>query len=99
MDTRVTLQTIVQGALAGTGRLTDQLASLQSQAATGKKFAQVSDDPSAALTVLDNEALAQSYATHLNNITTATSQLNASVSTLQQVSNLFSQAHSIAIEG
>ena len=98
MDTRVTLQTIVQGALADTGRLSAQLASLQAQAATGKKFAQISDDPATALTVLDNNTLAQTYATHLNNISTATSQLNASVSTLQQVSDLFSQAHTIALQ-
>src|SRR5947208_623997 len=45
MDTRVTLQSIVQGAMGDTRRLSDQLASLQAQAADGKKFQHVSVDP------------------------------------------------------
>src|SRR5438105_7476185 len=98
MDTRVTLQSIVQGAMADTRRLSDQLAALQTQAATGKKFASVSDDPATALIVLSNEALAQSYTTHLDNISLATSRLNAGVSTLQQAGDVFSQVHSIAVE-
>jgi flagellar hook-associated protein 3 len=99
MDTRVSLQTIVQNALADTRRLTDQITDLQSQSASGKKFANVSDDPATVLTVLGQDTLAANYGTHLDNITSATSKLNASVSTLQDVSNLFTQARSVAIEG
>ena len=45
MDTRVSMQTIYQNALLSTRQITDQLASLQAQASTGQKFANVSDDP------------------------------------------------------
>jgi flagellar hook-associated protein 3 FlgL len=98
MNSRVSLQSIVQSALADTGRLSAQLATLQAQAATGKKFANISDDPTTALTVLDNNTLSQTYDAHMANIDSATSSLNASVSVLQQVSDLFSQAKSIAID-
>lgn len=98
MDTRVSLQSIVQGALADTRRLSDQLAALQGQATTGKRFASISDDPESALRVLHNDTLAQSYDAHVANIRTATSRLDASVATLQQVGDVFTQARSIAIE-
>jgi len=98
MESRVTLQSIVHGALSHTRRLSNQLAALQAQAATGKRFANISDDPAATLTILASESQAQGFATHLDNITTATSKLNASASTLQQVSDLFSQARSLGLE-
>src|SRR4030095_14511175 len=99
MDTRITLQAIVQNAMSDTRRLTDQLASLQTQASTGQRYARISDNPTMAMSVLTYQTLAASYDTHLGNISTATARLNASVSTLQQVGDLFTQARSIAIEG
>lgn len=98
MDSRVTMQSIFQGALGDTRRLSDQLALLQTQAATGNRFSKISDDPTATLAVLGSETQAQNLGAHLDNITWATSRLNGSVSTLQQVGDLLSQARTIAIE-
>ena len=98
MDTRVSMQTVVQQAMANSTNLSDQLATIQAQVATGQQFPNVSDDPTAALTVLANNNLATSYGTQLSNIGTATSTLNNSVATLQAVSNVFTQAQSIALQ-
>ncbi len=98
MDLRVTQQTVIQTALSDTQRLSTQLATLQSQAASGKKFVNVSDDPIASLAILASSAQDQRIGAHLANIQTATSALNSSVSALQQVSSIFSSARSIAIE-
>src|SRR5687767_13004349 len=98
MITRVPLHSIVQNALLDTRRLTDQLAALQTQAATGKRFAAVSDDPAATISVLANGAQAQGFETHVENIRAATNTLNMGVSTLTQVVDVFSQARSLALE-
>ena len=95
---RVTLQSIVQSALTQTRRLSDRLASLQAQSASGKRFEKISDDPTAALTVLAAETQTQTFATHLENIKSATSTLNMSVATLQQSADVLAQARAIAIE-
>jgi flagellar hook-associated protein 3 len=92
------MQTIYQDALIGTRQISDQLTALQAQATTGQKFSKVSDDPTAALSVLTATDQQQRLSAHLDNIQTSTTTLNASVSALQQVSDLFSQAKSIAIE-
>jgi flagellar hook-associated protein 3 FlgL len=98
MDTSVSLQSIVQGAVADSNNLTEQLATIQAQVATGQQYPNVSDDPSAALTVLANNNLATTYGNQLDNINAATATLNNSVSTLQAVSNIFTQAQSIALQ-
>lgn len=98
MDTRVTLQSIVQGAMADARRLSSQLATLQTQAASGKRLQQISDNPAVALEVLTAETQARTFDAHLENVTTATGHLNMSVSSLQQVAELFSTARTIALE-
>jgi flagellar hook-associated protein 3 FlgL len=98
MDTRMGMPAFYQNALTGTQQLTAQLSALQAQASTGQKFANVSDDPAAALTVLSNTDQNQRLTSHLSNIQTATTALNASVSALQKVNDIFSQAKSLAIQ-
>ena len=89
MDTRVSLQTTVQQAVANSTSLSDQLAKIQAQAATGKQYPNVSDDPSASLAVLADNNQATTYGIQLANVNTATATLNNSVSTLQAVSDAF----------
>ena len=98
MDTRMGLPVFYQNALAGAQQITDQLNSLQAQAATGQKFAKVSDDPAAALTVLSASDQNERLTANLANIQSATTALNTGVSALQQVNNIFSQAKTIAIQ-
>src|SRR5689334_19164654 len=98
MDARVTSQSILQDTAAAERQITDQLNALNAQAATGQKFAKVSDDPAYALTVMSNTDLENRLTAHLTNIQSATSALNTSVSTLQQVNNIFSEAKSLAIQ-
>jgi flagellar hook-associated protein 3 FlgL len=98
MDSRVSMESVFQNSIADNERITDQLSTLQTQAATGQQFANVSDDPSAALQVLSATDQDQLLTSHLNNIQSATTALNTSVSALQQVSNIFTNAKSIAIQ-
>lgn len=98
MDFRVTSQTSFNRAIVDTRRLSDQLADLQTQSATGKKYQRISDNPSATIAVLTNSAQGTTVGAHLSNIGVARSTLNTSVSTLQQVSTIFTRAHSIATD-
>lgn len=98
MDTRVTLQTAFNRAIVDTRRLTDQIADLQTQSATGKRYQRISDNPAATLSVLANSAQERTMSAHLANIGVARSALNTSVSTLQQASTIFTRAHSIATD-
>src|SRR5262249_37682298 len=76
----------------------EQLSTLQAQASTGQKFAKVSDDPSAALSVIAANDQVQRLGAHLDNIQAATTALNSGVSALQQVSGILQQAKTIAIQ-
>lgn len=98
MNVRVTQQTILERALSSTRRFTDKLAALQSQAATGKRFERVSEDPIAGLAILETTSYESMLATHLDNIQRSRTALNGGASVLQQVSGLFTQARSLAIE-
>ncbi len=98
MDTRVGMQTLYQNTLAATQQITAKLTTLNAQAATGQQFANVSDDPTAALSILSHGDVEQRLGAHLGNIQTATTALNTSVSALQQVNDIFSQAKAIGIE-
>ncbi len=97
MDLRVTFQSSVDSALLRLRTATDQLGVTTEQAATGKRILQPSDDPVGAVSLMTFQAQEQSLTTNLSNIQDATASLNSSVSTLQTVSNLFTQARSIAI--
>ncbi len=98
MDLRVSQQVVVQNAINAMRDIGNQLVNLQVQSATGKKFTQISDDPVAAMTVLANDTQVAQFDTHLENIKTTQATLNMSVSTLQQISGLFSSARSLALE-
>src|ERR1700722_9814974 len=98
MDARVGIQSLYQNAIIDNQRINDQLTTLQTQAATGQKFANVSDDPAAAMSVIADTDQNQLLTTHLSNIQSATTALNTSSSALQQVNNIFAQAQSIAIQ-
>jgi flagellar hook-associated protein 3 FlgL len=98
MNASVGTQTIFQDALYNNQFINDQLVSLQAQASTGQKFANVSDDPTAAMSVIADNDQNQALTTHLSNIQSATAALNTSASALQDVNNIFAQAKSIAIE-
>ncbi len=98
MDTRVGMQSIYQNAILGNQQITAQLQALQAQATTGQKFAQVSDDPGAALSLMSTTDQEQRLTAHLANIQSATTALNTSVAALQQVNDIFTQAKSLAIQ-
>lgn len=98
MNVRVTLQTMVNQALAETSQQTNQLATVQAQAATGNLMQAPSDNPVAAATVEAGTDQTNRLQSYLSNIDAVTSTLNDSVSTLQNVSNIFSQAQSIALQ-
>jgi flagellar hook-associated protein 3 FlgL len=98
MSASVGMTTIYQNAIYDNQLLNNLLLSLQTQASTGKKFANVSDNPSAAMTVIASGDQNQLLTTHLNNIQWATTALNTSVSALQQVDSIFAQAKSLAIQ-
>jgi flagellar hook-associated protein 3 FlgL len=99
MNLHVTLQTMVGSALTNMQDQTAQIANLQEQAATGLKVSQASDNPSAMQMILAGQNEQSQLDAYLNNITSAQSSLNGSVSALQQADNLLSQAKSIALQG
>src|SRR5438874_876226 len=98
MDTRISMQSVYQNALIDTRQITEQLAALQAQASTGQKFSKVSDNPAASLTLLTSIDQDQRLSAHLDNVQAATTALDTSVSALQSVSGIFTQAKSIAIQ-
>jgi flagellar hook-associated protein 3 len=98
MNLRVTLQTFVNQALAETALQTSQLSTLQAQAATGSRLQAPSDDPFAAATVEAGTTQTNRLQSYLSNIDDVTGTLNASVSALQDVSSIFNQAQSIALQ-
>ena len=99
MDTRVSMQSMYQTAMAGTEQISDQLEQLQAEGTTGLKYSQVSDNPTASLQIISNTDQQQALTAYLGNIQSATASLNASGSALQQVNTIFSQAKSIALQG
>ncbi len=98
MDLRVTFQSSVDNALFNLRNLTDQLAVTTAQAATGKRILQPSDDPAGTVSLLAFQAQSQRLTTDLTNIQGATSSLDNSVSTLQSVSDIFTQAQGLAVD-
>jgi flagellar hook-associated protein 3 FlgL len=98
MNLRVTQQTVIQRALADSQRLASQLATLQAQSASGKRFSAVSDNPASSLKILSTTAQDETLGAHLDNVASVRTALNGSVSALQDVSAIFTQARSIAIE-
>jgi flagellar hook-associated protein 3 FlgL len=99
MELRITPQIIAANAIANAQEQTDQLGILQQEASTGLRILQPSDDPSAALQVMSDQAQNNRLNVYHQNITDAESKLNSSVSTLNQVSNLLTQAKDLGLQG
>ena len=99
MELRFNLSMMVNQVLANSRRQTDRLGNLQSQAATGKKLIEPSDDPAGMVALLSAKRQDLQLGISLENMSSATTTLNASVTSLRQVSDILSQARQIAIEG
>src|SRR5579875_2401419 len=99
MEVRITPQNITAEAISNAQQQTAQLAFLQQEASTGLRIQQPSDDPPAALQVLSDQAYNNQLGVYQKNIADAQAKLNSSVSTLNQVSNLITQAKDLALEG
>jgi flagellar hook-associated protein 3 len=99
MEVRITPQVFVANAIAYSDQQTNQMLTLQEEASTGLRILQPSDNPLGALQVLSYQAQNNRLDTYHQNITDAQAKLNASVSTLNQVSQLIAQAKSLALQG
>jgi len=98
VDLRVTLQTMIQRALANTRRQTDRLGVLQEQAVTGKKIEAPSDDPPAYVQLLGLRTSLGQLSGHLGNVQVAEQTLEAQVASLRQVSDILSKARQLGQE-
>lgn len=96
---RITPQTIVSEAIYNAQQQTAQVATLQQQASTGLRINQPSDDPAGEMQVLAEQVQNNQLSTYQKNISDAQAKLNSSVSTLNQVSGLLTQAKDLALQG
>ncbi len=99
MDLRITPQIITAEAIANAQQQTSQLFTYQQEASTGLRILQPSDNPLAALQVLSDQAYNNQLDVYHQNISDAQAKLNSSVSTLNQVSNLITQAKDVGLQG
>ncbi len=80
-------------------RTSDQISQLQTQISSGVRFQQPSEDPESAVRVASlNTSLAQ-VTQYQKNATAATSWLTTEESTLGNIGDLVSQAHTLAVQG
>ncbi|MBI3789771.1 MAG: flagellar hook-associated protein FlgL [Gemmatimonadetes bacterium] len=80
------------------GRLRDQLATLQDQVTTGKRWSVASDDPVAANSVLRNSTQQRAITQYRTGISTARRRVNLEDGVLQQLTDLVTRAREIAIQ-
>jgi flagellar hook-associated protein 3 len=99
MNLRVSSQTQVSQALFYEQQQTATLARLQQQASSGNRILTPDDDPLGTVAVLNYNTQDAADTTALANVNSATNTLNVSVSTLQDVHNILTQARSLAIQG
>jgi flagellar hook-associated protein 3 FlgL len=99
MDLRITPQIIAAEAIANAQQQTSQLAFLQQEASTGLRILQPSDNPTAALAVMGDQAQNNQLSVYHQNISDAQAKLNGSVSTLNQITNLLTQAKDLGLQG
>jgi flagellar hook-associated protein 3 FlgL len=99
MELRVSQQTIVNTAIYYEQQQTAALAHLQAQASSGNRILAPEDDPLGTVAVINYTAQDAGYSTDLGNINTATQALNVSVSTLQNVHDVLTQAKQLGIQG
>ena len=98
MNINTGMQTLYTNAIADDQSITNQLNTLQAQASTGQQYANVSDNPGVSLNILSDNDQNQLLTTHLSNIQATTASLNTSVSALQNVASILSQAQSLAVQ-
>ncbi len=99
MEIRTTTLTTMNRILAATRQQSDRMAALQTQAATGKRIQQASDDPLGMISVLANRATDGRLGAYLTNITTARTTLEASNNALRDANDILVQARTIAQDG
>jgi flagellar hook-associated protein 3 len=96
---RITQQALVSQALANVQTDYTQYGVLQTEADTGNQINNVSDNPTGAVQVMAAQALEGSLGAYQQNVNSATTTLNLSVSTLTSASDLLTQAKSLAEQG
>jgi flagellar hook-associated protein 3 FlgL len=99
MELRVTLQSLVNQALAQTRQPSDRLGVLQQQAATGKRLLTPADGPAQMEAVLNSNDRERRLDAYIANIQAARATLNQSVATLQDAAGAVQQARTFAIQG
>ena len=99
MNVRVTPQVLINQAISSAQQSYARLGVLETQASTGKRINQPSDDPIGALRVLVGEAENARLDAYHQNVSGTQSTLNQSVSTLTEAGQLLAQARDLAIQG
>lgn len=99
MDLRVTPQGVIGRSISLASRNSARLAVLQEQVSTGKRLLKPSDDPLGNVTLLANNAQVNRFDSQLANISNARTNLNVSVSALQDAGTILSSARQVALEG
>lgn len=99
MDLRVTPQGSITRGIGMAGQISARLSILQEQVSTGKRLLRPSDDPLGSIKLLANNAQVGRLDSQLVNITSARTNLNLSVSALQESAGILSSARQVALEG
>jgi flagellar hook-associated protein 3 FlgL len=96
---RITQNQMIADGLASVQAAESSTASLQNQVSSGKKINQASDDPAGAGRLVRLDAEIAANGTAQANATTASTDLGAADSALEQLSTVLSQASELATEG
>ena len=99
MNLRVTSQSQVANATAYIRTHAADLAKYQDQISSGVRVNKASDDPSSFAVLSQAKAAANRLDTYSQTVADATSVLNSSVTTLQDVNDILVRARQIALEG
>lgn len=99
MELRVTQQVSIGRSMEVARQHSARLADLQEQVSTGKKLLKPSDNPLGSMALLGNNSQIARMDSQLAGISSARTNLNLSVSTLQDAAGVLSSAREIAIEG
>jgi flagellar hook-associated protein 3 FlgL len=99
MSLQITPQVLVNQIVNSANEAFSQLAQLQSEASSGLRIQNPSDDPVGAVAAMASNAQDLQLTTYLSNLQGAQTQLNSGVSALQQAESILSQAKQIAIQG
>ncbi len=99
MNVQITPQVLVSQIINSANQEFSQLDQLQSEASSGLRIQNPSDDPVDAVAAIASNAQDLQLTTYLSNLQGAQTQLNSGVSALQQAESILSQAKQIAIQG